>query len=143
LKTAIDSSVILSIYKAEPAGMLWLEKLISLRKNSRLVACEIVIAETRPALPSDEEHRQQLEKLGVGFLPVSFEAACRAGQIHQAYRAAGGKRDRLVADFLVGAHALLQADQLATDDDGFMRKYFGHLKLVNLEPGDLSKTGST
>jgi predicted nucleic acid-binding protein len=134
VNTAIDSSVILSIYKAEPSGVLWLEKLIALRKSSRLVACDVVIAETRPALPSDEVHRQQLEKLGVQFLPISFEAACRAGQIHQAYRAAGGQRDRMVADFLVGAHALLQADQLATDDDGFMRRYFKPLKLVSFQP---------
>lgn len=134
MNTAIDSSVILSIYKAEPNGILWLEKLVALRKSSRLVACDIVIAETRPALPSDEVHLHQLEKLGVRFLPISFEAACRAGQIHQAYRAAGGRRDRLVADFLVGAHALLQADQLATDDDGFMRKYFEPLNLVTLQP---------
>ena len=90
-----------------------------------------MIAETRPALPSDEVHRQQLEKLGVQFLPVSFETACRAGQIHQAYRAAGGPGDRMVVDFLVGAHALLQADQLATDDGGFMRKYFSPLRLVS------------
>ncbi|MFZ4778474.1 MAG: type II toxin-antitoxin system VapC family toxin [Terrimicrobiaceae bacterium] len=136
MKTAIDSSVILSIYKAEPSGILWLEKLIALRRSSRLVACDVVIAETRPALPSDEVHRLQLEKLGVQFLPISFETACRAGQIQQAYRAAGGRRDRMIADFLVGAHALLQAGQLATDDDGFMRKYFEPLKLVGLQSED-------
>ncbi len=137
MNTAIDSSVILSIYKAEPSGILWLETLIALRKSSRLVACDVVIAETRPALPSAEVHRQQLEKLGVQFLPINFEAACRAGQMHQAYRTAGGRRDRMVADFLVGAHALLQADQLATDDVGFMRKYFEPLNLVSLQPKDL------
>ncbi len=132
MKTALDSSVILSIYKSEPAGLLWLERLIALRKESRLVVCEIVVAETRPALPTDQAHLQQLEKLGVQFSPICFESACRAGQIHQAYRKSGGRRDRLVADFMVGAHALLQADQLATDDFGFMRKYFSPLKLVGM-----------
>jgi len=130
--TAVDSSVILSIYKSEPAGRRWVEKLVALRKCSRLVVCEIVVAETRPALPSDGIHLRQLERLGLQFLPASFEAACLAGQIHQAYRAAGGQRDRLIADFLVGAHAQVQADQLATDDAGFMRKYFERLAVVNL-----------
>ena len=132
MTTAIDSSILLSIYKSEPPGVLWLEKLIGLRRESRLVACEVVVAETRPALPSDKAHLEKLRMLGVQFSSLSFEAACRAGQIHQAYRTAGGQRDRLVADFLIGAHALLQADQLATDDAGFMRKYFAPLNLITL-----------
>lgn len=130
MTTAIDSSVILSIYKSEPRGRIWIEELATLRKRSRLVACEIVIAETRPALSSDEAHSQQLEKLGIHFLPASFDTACLAGEIHRAYRSAGGQRERLLADFLVGAQAQIQADQLATDDVGFMRKYFDHLPLV-------------
>jgi len=129
--TAIDSSVILSIYKSEPGGQAWMEKLVSLRKRSRLVVCEIVVAECRPALPSDQIHLAQLEKMGVQFLPSSFEAACLAGQIHRDYRAAGGERDRVIADFFVGAHAQIQADQLATDDEGFMRKYFYGLPLIH------------
>lgn len=130
--TAVDSSVVLAIYKSEPAGRLWLNKLIELRKRSRLVVCEIVVAETRPALPSDDIHLRQLENLGLQFLPASFATSCLAGRIHQAYRAAGGKRDRLIADFLIGAHAQIQADQLATDDAGFMRKYFKNLAVVSL-----------
>jgi predicted nucleic acid-binding protein len=129
--TAIDSSVILSIYKSEPAGNVWMEQLITLRKRSRLVVCDIVVAETRPALSSDQIHLRQLERLGIQFLSPSFESACLAGQIHRAYRAAGGQRDRILADFLVGAHAQVQADQLATDDEGFMRKYFKKIPLVN------------
>jgi len=133
VKTAIDSSVVLSIYKSEPVGVLWLEKLISLRRRSRLVVCEIVVAETRPALASDAIHRRQLEKLGLEFLPATFESACLAGQIQQASRQEGGARERLLADFLVGAHAMLQADQLATNDLGFMRKYFADLTVVDAE----------
>lgn len=35
------------------------------------------------------------------------------------FRARGGKRERVVADFLIGAHAMLQCDGLITRDDSF------------------------
>jgi len=128
--TAVDSSVVLSIYTGEPAGAEWLQILIGLRKRSVLLVCEVVVAETRPALPSLAEHKKQLDKLGLVYSSLGFEAACRAGEIHRAYRKAGGDRKRILADFMIGAHACIQADQLATDDAGFMRKYFSSLKLV-------------
>ena len=46
------------------------------------------------------------------------------------YRKAGGKRLRLIADFLIGAHAAMRATRLATKDDGFFRAQFRKLSVV-------------
>jgi len=133
LKTAVDSSVILSVFKGEARGLDWLQTLKRRRRESSLVICETVVAECRPASESDENHLQRLNQLGLSYWPMSMEAACHAGSIYTRYRESGGNRDRILPDFLIGAHALIDADELLTDDDGFMRKYFDGLRLVERE----------
>ena len=54
----------------------------------------------------------------------------RSWVIHDRYRKAGGKRLRLIADFLIGAHAAMRATRLATKDDGFFRAQFRKLSVV-------------
>ena len=49
----------------------------------------------------------------------------------RAYRARGGPRERLVADFLVGAHAVERADRPLTRDRGFQRGAFAGLMIVD------------
>lgn len=68
--------------------------------------------------------------LEIAFSPIAGQAATLPGPIHKKYRAAGGKRDRVVADFLIGAHAVSQCDRLLTRDRGYYRKYFAGLSVT-------------
>jgi predicted nucleic acid-binding protein len=58
-------------------------------------------------------------------------AARTTGSTWRAYRQAGGPRSRVVADFLIGAHAVVRADRLVTRDRGFFRSYFSDLEILD------------
>lgn len=133
MKTAVDSSVLLDVLGADPLfGEKSREALRQAYDAGALVACEVVWAEVRAHFASDGDFRGAMELLGVRFEAVSAEAAVTAGRLWREHRnAVRGRRPRIVADFLIGAHALFQADMLLTRDRGFYRAYFSRLKLLD------------
>ena len=70
-------------------------------------------------------------RLRVGFSALEEAEALDAGTVWAEYRRRGGTRQRMVADFLVGAHARGKAERLLTRDRGFFGSYFAGLEIVD------------
>ena len=130
--TAVDTNVLLDLFGADatfgPAAKVAMR---ACRSDGDLVACEVVWAELVGVFPTPQEAKDAMRRLGVEFAVVSIDAAMAAGVAWKAYRARGGSRHRMIADFLIGAHALTHADRLLTRDRGFYRTYFRQLKIVD------------
>jgi predicted nucleic acid-binding protein len=133
VKTAVDSSVLVAIYKGESTGADWLALLQRQRQAGRLVACEVVVAETSAVFPEPREVLEFLRDLNVEYDPIKVESVVLAGTIFKAYRRKGGPREHLIPDFLIGAHATTQSNQLAAADRGYLRSYFPMLKVISLQ----------
>jgi predicted nucleic acid-binding protein len=134
--TAVDTSVLLDILGADPT--FGRRSATALRKciaEGSVIACEVVWAETSALFAEAIAGEESFTKLRVDFSPVGATDSIAAGEAWREYRRAGGARGRVIADFLVGAHAMARADRLLTRDRGFYRRYFEGLAIIDPAAG--------
>jgi hypothetical protein len=93
-----------------------------------LILGEIVLTEVAPTLAS-ADMLQFLSDWNLTFVPSSQASAILAGEMFRTYLKRGGKRGRVVPDFLVAAHAQTHGQRLLARDRGYYRDYFTQLIL--------------
>ncbi|MCA1834241.1 MAG: type II toxin-antitoxin system VapC family toxin [Actinomycetota bacterium] len=130
--TAVDSNILIDFFvegqRFSPSSR---KALRGCAEQGAIVACEIVVAEVGAHFPSSGAASAAFESMGITFEALDFAAALVAAEAWRSYRRRGGKRDRMVADFLIGAHAQTRADRLLTRDRGFYRTNFKRLRLID------------
>jgi len=135
--TAIDTNILLDLLvpneRFYDASVRALEDAAT---SGSLVICDLVYAELSIQFATQRECDAFLESSEIRVEPLRREAHFLAGRVWRTYRQQGGRRTRILADFLIGAHAQTQATRLLTRDRGFYRRLFPSLDLIDPTDGN-------
>ena len=127
--TAVDTNVLLDLFRTDSPfhsrSREWLRRAYD---RGAVIVCDLVYAELVPAFPSRISLDAALREIGAALSPVDSSIAYEAGLRWKQYRTSGGPRERIITDFLIGAHAVATADSFLTRDLGVYSQYFPELK---------------
>jgi predicted nucleic acid-binding protein len=129
--TAVDTNILLDIFlpdkKFSSPSALLLKQAFD---QGALIISEVVYAELVPQFKERALLDRVLATLNISLSALDRESAYLAGEKWALYKQSGGKRDRIITDFLIGAHALVRGDRFLTRDRGFYKTYFSELVLL-------------
>lgn len=155
--TSVDTNVILDVLiPGQPFGGSSKKLLDYHLSNGRLILCEVVYAELASCFSSEKELKQFLADTGIELVYSNEKSLYAAGRRWAEYARKGGrdrftcgkcghafaatcpqcktklaKRFHVLADFIVGAHALVQADCILSRNLGIYKTHFSDLNVVS------------
>jgi predicted nucleic acid-binding protein len=130
--TAVDTNVLLDVFLPDKRFAKSSANLLKQAYDEgALVICDIVYAELAPQFGDRRNLDRALTTINVSCSSLDPGTAFLAGQRWSEYIRAGGKRERIITDFLIGAHALTKADRFLSRDRGFYKSYFSDLQILS------------
>lgn len=129
-QTFVDSSVLLDIYTEDQRWLSWSQQQLTLAaQHGAIVLNAVVLAEIAPRFPRVEELRAALPSMAI-IEQIPLAASFLAGHAHAKYRRAGGAREAILPDFLIGAHAAVTGRPLLTRDPRRVETYIPGARLL-------------
>jgi predicted nucleic acid-binding protein len=128
--TVVDSSVLLDVFTEDDDWSAWSQaQLTGAAQRGALILNAVVLAEIAPRFARVEILRSVLPSMAV-IEEIPFAAAFLAGHAHADYRAAGGLREAILPDFLIGAHAAVTGRPLLTRDPRRVASHIPGARLI-------------
>lgn len=128
--TVVDSSVLLDVFTEDVRWLEWSERrLVEAAQRGALILNAVVLAEIAPRFTHIESLRDALPSMAV-VEEIPVEASFLAGHAHARHRRAGGSRQTVLPDFIIGAHAAVTGRPLLTRDPRRVARYIPGATLI-------------
>lgn len=132
--TLVDSNVLLDLVTDGQAWADWSQdRLERAALDGPLVINDVIYAEVSARYVTIEAVDAMLVELSIDVIPIPRAALFLAGKAFVQYRAGGGLRTGVLADFFIGAHAVVNKLPLLTRDARRYESYFPTIKLITPE----------
>ncbi len=130
--TALDSNVLIDIWNgSEDLANASGASLRIARSQGIVLISDIAYAEVCTLFTKQSNCDNFLDDLQIRVESLTPATSFLASRYWLSYLRSGGKRTRILPDFLIAAHATHQADALVTRDRGFYRTHFPKLKIID------------
>jgi len=127
----VDTNVLLDVLGADPEyGKYSSDVLGDLAEHGILIINPIIYAEVGIMIETKEELDALLPFNLFLREPIPWEAAFVAGKAFRKYKKQRGKKPRMLADIIIGAHAAVGGHGLVSRDTG----YLSYFKIELVDP---------
>jgi predicted nucleic acid-binding protein len=133
--TLVDSNVLLDIVTDGQAWVDWSQdQLERAALDGPLIINDVIYAEISARYATIEAVDTVLHDLSIELAPIPRTALFLASKAYLQYRVGGGLRTGVLADFFIGAHAVVEQVPLLTRDARRYQSYFPTIRLIT--PGN-------
>ena len=130
--SSIDTNILLDVFLPDNRFAAGSAKLLKLAYDEgAMIICDIVYAELVPQFEDRRSLDDTLATIHVSLSSLDRDIAFVAGERWARYRRSGGRKKRIITDFLIGAHATIRAERFLTRDRGFYKSYFPELRVIS------------
>jgi predicted nucleic acid-binding protein len=125
----VDTSALIALLTDEDTAG-WVEETFNARRQlGGVFINQIAYSELCALFDSEAEASAALRDI-VERADLNWNCAFPAGTAYRLYKTRGGRKPRMLADFLIAAHAHSLGWSLITHDPGDVRSYFPRLQLI-------------
>lgn len=127
----VDTNVLVDVLEDDPEWADWsIGQLRAQSKIHRLAINPIIYSELSLTFSTVEALDRAVDDLGLAVIEIPRPALFLAGKAFVRYRRQGGKKNNVLADFFIGAHAAVSRYPVLTRDTRRYASYFANVTLI-------------
>lgn len=127
----VDTNVLVDVLEDDPEWADWsIGQLRAQSKIHRLAINPIIYSELSLTFSTAEALDRAVDDLGLVVIEIPRPALFLAGKAFVRYRRHGGKKENVLSDFFIGAHAAVSRFPVLTRDTRRYASYFANITLI-------------